>query len=256
MYARQVSKEWHKLPMQVCFKPDRLSAIPLNLLFVLTKRKLLPQTELASAIPTPCFAYECETVDVQQFNIKHLSSISSSRWDWLDTKGFHSIEGCCLVLCKTIKEVIFHSDRFPMLPAARAGSVIRVLEMFPASTAWKCVFQAKGPPPPLDMVEGFLIDSYPATLKEIGFSYSTGPPQQAASVAIRNPAVLGNIRKLQVLRIPQFVIANNHATLYDWGQSAPKMLYFEDAYCILSRTDVNDPFSVTWKRSGENGGLL
>jgi len=224
--------------MQLCFKPERLSGIPLNLLFVLTKKKLLPQTRLAATYPSAWFVFECSSIDFRQFNLKHLSSIQSEKWDWMDC---HNMRELCLVLCDTIKEVIFYSDGFPMLPGARCP----VSEMFPKSSKWQFVFQGTSSPHS-GVVKGFLRESQPATLKEMIFTSNNAPPvaECDSKIDCGYGSVFANVRKLRVLRIPQFDLNDIAALLWYWEVRSSDMLHFEDRCCSLVRDRVDQPFTV------------
>ena len=243
MAARRVSKEWHRLPMQVCFKPDRLSAIPLNLLFTLTSKKLLPQTSLFKP-DNRCFYLDEFPLKYEQFNLKHLASINSPIWDWADASYFYSVQECCLILCNKITEVIFYSDKEPILQR----NSTEALRMFPNSSIWKLVFQGSKPPHP-DLATGF-IEDMSSSVKELIF---LGHPAHWEAEPLRYEDILPETTKnLQVLRMPQFKLEGYCPDLH----RHPALLYLEDSWYIFERKHLNERFIRTIKEGNRRSCVL
>jgi len=236
MQARRASKQWQELPVRLCFKPDRLSAIPLNLLYVLTKKRALSQMTLASP-GCSCFAGEHWNARVEQFNLKHFASITSSTWDWSDAQAYNDIRYCCIVLCRTITEVIFYSDRFPLL--VQKKRISDIFNMFPSSTVWKCVFQ--GPTLPCPDIASELLLSTHSNLKELIFSNK----DTCYRIDEENRNLDGNVlftrnMNLRVLKIPQFKLTH-------FRTAASAMLYYEDAAIVLARRHRDHAFYIRHK---------
>lgn len=74
LQARQVCKLWSKLPLKMCFKPCRLSCVPLRLIPTIAAYELLPQVELVYERNN--IVFHAARHEVEQLNTKHLISLT------------------------------------------------------------------------------------------------------------------------------------------------------------------------------------
>jgi len=230
------------MPLKLCFKPDRLSAIPFPLLFLLTKRNLLPQTEL-SMEHSGCFQDRFGIIDFGQFNLKHLTSITSQHWDWLDTWRFYDVATCCLIRCLTIRKVTFHGNRWPVNRSVSEEQIEKARFMFPNSSAWKTIFPPEMPPDTV-RVERLLLNT-PINLKQfICKGGNMEEDEQQASLHIAT-VLFQNNAHLTRLVLPQFDFSDDilRESLHD-----TRLLYLENALYIWKRKQSADQFESSSKK--------
>ena len=240
--ALRVCKLWSQMPLNRCFKPDRLSAIPATVLYVLANKGALPQ------VNQRLIKDKWPLVDMQhlnKFNVKHLASITSSIWNFNDMcysiMSRHRSLFYCFFEYLTIKDVFFEEQAIPWYPTY-AGDVsdLRFGLIFPASLVWRFSF---GNNSPLTDVADFILRCKPPALKEMHFiSKKERPFRSINRTKVNSRTLYASIGSLQIIKAPQFLLVEDLRFSTN-GQ----LMYCETLTHIYQRAHRCLDFDRTWK---------